>query len=71
VSPSKNVWYGRPYSSKVWLWDARVVLRPRVTISAGSDGDQALSLHQRAHALCFIARSVNFAVDCEPGITTE
>jgi organic hydroperoxide reductase OsmC/OhrA len=49
----------------------RVVLRPRVTISAGSDRGQALSLHHRAHALCFIARSVNFAVDCEPEITTE
>ena len=44
---------------------ARVLLRPRVTIAAGSDRAVALSLHERAHALCFIASSVNFPVDHE------
>jgi organic hydroperoxide reductase OsmC/OhrA len=26
-------------------------------------------LHERAHALCFIARSVNFPVTCQPTIS--
>jgi organic hydroperoxide reductase OsmC/OhrA len=43
----------------------RVVLRPRVTISAG-DAAKAAELHHAAHRLCFIANSVNFPVDCEP-----
>jgi organic hydroperoxide reductase OsmC/OhrA len=42
-----------------------VVLRPRVTISAGSDRATAASLHERAHHLCFVANSVNFPVRCE------
>ncbi|MBZ4418385.1 OsmC family protein [Myxococcus sp. RHSTA-1-4] len=44
----------------------RVVLRPRVTITAGSDRDKAQALHHEAHALCFIARSVSFPVTHEP-----
>jgi organic hydroperoxide reductase OsmC/OhrA len=44
----------------------RVVLRPEVTVTAGSDRELALSLHDRAHALCFIARSVNFPVEHVP-----
>jgi len=42
----------------------KVVLRPRVKISAG-DPAKAMVLHEQAHHLCFIARSVNFAVECE------
>ncbi len=45
----------------------RVVLRPEVTIAAGSE-ETARALHARAHALCFIANSVNFEVACEPVI---
>ncbi len=45
----------------------RVLLRPVVKIAAG-DGSKAASLHDDAHHLCFIARSVNFTVDCEPEI---
>ncbi len=45
----------------------RVLLRPRVEISAG-DKAKALALHHEAHHMCFIARSVNFAVDVEPEI---
>jgi organic hydroperoxide reductase OsmC/OhrA len=45
-----------------------VVLRPRVTVAAGSDADKARALHARAHALCFIASSVNFPVRNEPTI---
>ena len=44
---------------------ARVTLRPRVTISAESDVAAAERLHERANAMCFIARSVNFPVDHE------
>jgi organic hydroperoxide reductase OsmC/OhrA len=43
----------------------RVMLRPRVTIAAGGDAAKAQELHQGAHAVCFIARSVNFPVECE------
>jgi organic hydroperoxide reductase OsmC/OhrA len=45
-----------------------VVLRPLVTISAGSDPDLAKHLHQAAHVKCFIARSVSFPVTLEPVI---
>lgn len=43
-----------------------VVLRPAVTLAAGSDVAVAESLHERAHHLCFVANSVNFPVRCEP-----
>ena len=46
----------------------RVVLRPKVTIAAGSDAVKALELHHEAHEKCFIARSVNFPVECEAEI---
>ncbi len=45
-----------------------VLLRPRVTVAAGSDLAKARALHDAAHALCFIARSVNFPVRHEPEI---
>src|SRR5579871_2928874 len=45
----------------------RVVLRPVATIASG-DRDRALALHHDAHRFCFIARSVNFAVDVEPAL---
>jgi len=45
-----------------------VTLRPRVTITAESDAAEALALHHRAHAMCFIARSVNFPVTHAPTI---
>ena len=45
-----------------------VTLRPRVTITAESDSALALDLHRRAHAHCFIARSVNFSVAHAPTI---
>ena len=43
-----------------------VVLRPRVTLRAGADLEQARALHERAHAHCYIANSMNFPVGCEP-----
>ena len=47
----------------------RVLLRPAVRISAGSDRTKALALHGEAHSLCFIARSVNFPVETDPAVT--
>lgn len=48
-----------------------VVLRPMVTIQAGADAKLAEALHERAHELCFIARSVNFPVRCEPQVKVD
>jgi organic hydroperoxide reductase OsmC/OhrA len=47
----------------------RAILRPRVTVAAGSDMAKARELHHAAHAKCFIANSVNFPVEHEPEIT--
>jgi organic hydroperoxide reductase OsmC/OhrA len=44
----------------------RVVLRPTVTVSSGSDPERANAIHHLAHQKCFIANSVNFPVACEP-----
>ncbi|MEC9344023.1 MAG: OsmC family protein [Pseudomonadota bacterium] len=48
-----------------------VTLRPRITIAKGGDPEAARALNERAHELCFIARSVNFAVLCEPQIVFD
>ncbi|MBN9242283.1 MAG: OsmC family protein [Mesorhizobium sp.] len=48
-----------------------VTLRPRITLAPGSDAALAMSLHHEAHEKCFIARSVNFAVSCEPAINPD
>ena len=50
---------------------AEVVLRPVVTIRAGDDAAAAAALHGEAHHLCFVARSVNFPVRCEPTVRSE
>lgn len=46
-----------------------VVLKPHVTIAAGSDAEKAVELHHKAHEMCFIARSVNFPVLNQPVIS--
>ena len=46
-----------------------VTLRPKVSVAPGSDKGKAHSLHEAAHSKCFIARSVNFPVACEPVIS--
>ncbi len=46
----------------------QVILRPQVTVAPGSDAIKARELHDAAHAVCFIARSVNFPVLHEPEI---
>jgi len=45
-----------------------VLLKPHVTIAAGSDADKAAALHEKAYESCFIANSVNFPVRHEPVI---
>jgi organic hydroperoxide reductase OsmC/OhrA len=45
-----------------------VILRPSVTIAAGSDERRAMELHETAHDLCFIAASVSIPVRQEPQI---
>lgn len=45
----------------------RARLAPRVTISAGNT-DLNDALHEQAHAKCFIARSVNFPVECRGSV---
>ena len=44
----------------------RVLLHPRMNITDAARIADAIALHHRAHELCFIARSVNFSVECEP-----
>jgi organic hydroperoxide reductase OsmC/OhrA len=47
-------------------WFTRIVLRPRISVAAGTDLDRATALHADAHAKCFIANSVNFPIDVAP-----
>jgi organic hydroperoxide reductase OsmC/OhrA len=44
----------------------RVILKPRITFAAGADLELARHLHDEAHRRCFIANSVNFAVEHAP-----
>ncbi|MXW74323.1 MAG: OsmC family peroxiredoxin [Chromatiales bacterium] len=46
----------------------KVTLRPRATITASGDADEAMRLHMRANKMCYIARSVNFPVHHKPEI---
>ncbi|MEM9163378.1 MAG: OsmC family protein [Cyanobacteria bacterium P01_F01_bin.4] len=50
---------------------AEVVLNPVVTVTRGSDRQQAVQLHEQAHQFCFVANSMNFPVCCEPVIQVE
>lgn len=49
----------------------RVVLRPDVVVKEESMIERANQLHDEAHRLCFIARSVNFDVTHQPVATAE
>jgi organic hydroperoxide reductase OsmC/OhrA len=44
----------------------RVLLRPRMVISDSSRLDDLPAIHERAHGLCFLARSMKFPVEREP-----
>lgn len=43
-----------------------VVLRPRAKYDGAPSREKIEALHHRSHEMCFIARSVNFPVRCEP-----
>ena len=45
-----------------------VVLCPEVTVRDPDMIEKAKKFHHKAHELCFIANSVNFAVRCEPKV---
>jgi organic hydroperoxide reductase OsmC/OhrA len=46
----------------------RVVLRPRMTITDASRIQDAIALHEKAHQVCFVARSVKFPVEHQPEV---
>ena len=48
-----------------------VTLKPRITITSESDLAMAASLHEKANAMCFIARSVNFPIEHDAEITQQ
>jgi organic hydroperoxide reductase OsmC/OhrA len=45
---------------------SEVVLRPRVALADPGQADLLPAIHDRAHQLCYIARSVSFPVRHEP-----
>ena len=45
---------------------SEVTLHPRITLATEADPALLARLHEEAHRLCFIARSVNFPVTCQP-----
>lgn len=47
-----------------------VVLHPKVVVADPARIEEANALHERAHAVCFIANSVNFPVRHEATVTT-
>lgn len=46
----------------------RVVLRPKMKITDARRVGDAAAVHHKAHAVCALARSVNFEVNCEPEV---
>ncbi|RSM75512.1 OsmC family peroxiredoxin [Kibdelosporangium aridum] len=48
---------------------SEVLLRPQVVITNADKVDEARDLHHKAHQMCFIARSMNFPVRCEPTVS--
>ncbi len=45
-------------------------LKPIITVKPESDLQKAAEIHNDIHKYCFIARSMNFPVNCIPTITT-
>ena len=50
---------------------SRVVLRPLITLEAGTDEAKARELVEKAHAGCFIGNSVTSTVEIEPTFNTR
>jgi organic hydroperoxide reductase OsmC/OhrA len=48
----------------------QVTIRPRITLADVSRTPELNALHEQAHELCFIARSVNFPVRCDPVVVS-
>lgn len=48
-----------------------VLLRPRVTVAKGTNLEDVRVMHEKAHANCFMASSVNFTVRNEPEVFEE
>lgn len=46
-------------------------LRPVIALRPGADLARAAAIHTEIHAVCFIARSVNFPVTIAPTFTTD
>lgn len=49
----------------------RIVLRPRVTVTAGTDAGRVRELLDRAHEQCFIANTLNAEVALEPEVVVQ
>jgi organic hydroperoxide reductase OsmC/OhrA len=45
---------------------SEVILRPKITVLEAGRDDEVREANEKAHRLCFIARSVNFPVRHEP-----
>ncbi len=48
-----------------------VTLKPRVLIAEEDRKEAATDLHHKAHSLCFISRSVNFAIEVTPSVGSK
>ncbi|HEY9715175.1 MAG TPA: OsmC family protein [Chroococcales cyanobacterium] len=48
-----------------------VTLNPNVTLAKPERVKETIALHEKAHSLCFIARSVNFRVECNPRTNSQ
>ena len=45
-------------------------LRPQIAVAEGADLERARAIHGEIHRYCYIARSVNFPVNCDPTFQT-
>ena len=50
---------------------SEVVLRPRITVLESGREEDVRAVNEKAHRLCFVARSVNFPVRHEPSVVTR
>jgi len=55
---------GKGTSGKMQM--EHVMLRPKVTVARGTDLAAVNAMHEKAHAYCFVANSVNFPVENSP-----
>ncbi|MGB0797891.1 MAG: OsmC family protein [Planktomarina sp.] len=49
----------------------KAILRPQITLAAGTDIAMADAVHGEIHKVCFIARSVNFPITIEATYTHD